>query len=196
MPPGPLAFPVKRVRPWSRLRRWADWHDLTSAGWRPEFDWQPGPLSCLTRQAWEFSSATSRVCPNCCRAWRGRVGPVQPCLCDIWHDHVLFTRDEVTGLVDYGSVKHDHVAVDVARLLGSLIGDDDNRWRAGLAAYREVKPLTTSEEDLSRLLDRTGTLLGMVNWLTWLCRERRQFEDARLVARRLETLVRRVETWH
>src|SRR5438874_648348 len=33
--------------------------------------------------------------------WADRPVPVQPCLCDIHHDHVLFAGDEVTGIIDY-----------------------------------------------------------------------------------------------
>ena len=29
--------------------------------------------------------------------WSAIRGPVFPCLCDVWHDHVLFTGDRVTG---------------------------------------------------------------------------------------------------
>ena len=46
--------------------------------------------------------------------------PLQPCLRDIWHDHLLFTGDEVTGLIDFGAVDIDTPATDIARLIGSL----------------------------------------------------------------------------
>jgi Ser/Thr protein kinase RdoA (MazF antagonist) len=121
--------------------------------------------------------------------------PIQPCLCDIWHDHILFAGDAIFGIIDYGSVRRDHVAVDLARMLGSLIGDDAAMFAAGLAAYRRVRPLSTEEEDLVRVLDETGTLLGTANWLIWLHHDNRHFEDPKAVARRLGTLVARIEHW-
>jgi Ser/Thr protein kinase RdoA (MazF antagonist) len=45
---------------------------------------------------------------------------IQPCIRDIWHDNVLFTGDQVTGIVDFGAMEFDTPACDVARLLGSL----------------------------------------------------------------------------
>ena len=78
-------------------------------------------------------AATQALAP-----WATRRAALQPCLCDIWHDHVLLTGDEVTGIIDFGSMKIDHVAVDLARLLGSLVPGDVDAWTAGLEAYRRV----------------------------------------------------------
>ncbi len=113
----------------------------------------------------------------------------------MWHDHILFDGDRLSGIVDYGAIKVDHVAVDLAQLLGSLVGDDTESWTHGLAAYRTVRPLAPEEEELARVLDRAGTLLGMANWLRWLYQERRPFDDIPAVAGRLRTLVERVERW-
>ena len=44
--------------------------------------------------------------------------PLQWCLRDVRHDHVLFAEDEVSGLLDFGAVAVDSVAGDVARLWG------------------------------------------------------------------------------
>jgi homoserine kinase type II len=121
--------------------------------------------------------------------------PLQPCLCDVWHDHVLFEGERVTGLVDYGSVKTDHVAVDLARLLGSLVGDDRQQQAAGLEAYARLRPLSPEECRLVAALDETGTVLGAANWLRWLYHDVRRFEDREAVARRLAALVQRIERW-
>jgi hypothetical protein len=109
--------------------------------------------------------------------------------------HILYSGDEVTGLIDYGGVKTDHVAVDLSRLLGSLIEDDDDAWVAGIAAYGEVASWDPHVVPLARLLDETGTLLGAANWLLWLDRPERRFDDRARAAARLGTLVRRLERW-
>ncbi len=101
----------------------------------------------------------------------------------------------VTGLIDYGGVKLDHVAVDLARLLGSMVGDDFGLRAAGLQAYSRIRPLSLEEENLVHLLDETGTLLGAANWLKWLYREGKTFEDRNAVAGRLADLVKRIEGW-
>ncbi|HLN30360.1 MAG TPA: phosphotransferase [Gemmataceae bacterium] len=127
--------------------------------------------------------------------WTDRHFTLHPCLCDIWHDHVLFEGDTVSGLIDYGGLKIDHPAVDLARMLGSLIEDDEHLWEIGLDAYSRVQPLATEERGFIRMLDQTGTVLGMVTWLKWLYCEGRAFENRQAAADRLAKLVERVEGW-
>ena len=89
----------------------------------------------------------------------------------------------VTGIIDFGSVKPDHVAVDLARLLGSIAGDDPERWATGLRQpYRSVRPLAPDDEALAHVLDRTGVLVGLFNWLKWLYRDGREYDDLAAVA--------------
>jgi homoserine kinase type II len=127
--------------------------------------------------------------------WRDAPFRLQTCLGDVWHAHILFTGDQVTGLVDFGALRIDHVAVDLARLLGSMVGDAAELRAAGLRAYSCLRPLATDEEALVTVLDEAGTLLGVGNWIRWTYRERRAFEDASAVAERLAALVRRIQRW-
>src|SRR5262249_33844918 len=120
---------------------------------------------------------------------------LHPCLCDVWHAHVLFEGEVVSGLVDYGSVKVDHVAADLARLLGSLVPDDAAQTAAGLDAYGRLRPLAARERELVALLDETGAILAAATWLRWLSRAGRRCEDRAAAADRLASLVRRIERW-
>jgi homoserine kinase type II len=100
--------------------------------------------------------------------WHGVTLPLATCLRDIWHDHVLFTGDRVTGVIDFGAVAIGSPAADISRLLGSMVGDDRHRWELGLAAYESVRPLTDDEREAVRFFDSTGIVLSAANWLLWL----------------------------
>jgi Ser/Thr protein kinase RdoA (MazF antagonist) len=117
--------------------------------------------------------------------------PLQPCLRDVWHDHVLFTGDEVTGIVDFDAVRIDTLAGDVARLLGSLVGDDAEQRAAGLIAYEAARPLSVDERGLIEVFDRSSLLMSGMNWLVWLLIDRRQFDEPARVYDRLDELLAR-----
>jgi homoserine kinase type II len=119
--------------------------------------------------------------------------PLQPCIRDVWHDHVLFAGDRVTGLIDFGAMRVESVAADVARLLGSLAGDDRSLWQVALAAYCSIRPLSEDERTLVKVLDQSGVVLGVLNWLEWLYRQHREFRDPAAVARRFNDLLPRLK---
>ena len=74
--------------------------------------------------------------------------------------------------------------------LGSLIPDDTNRMMAALEAYSLVRP--PPDPELVRVLDTSGVVVGVINWLSWLYVERRAFGDRLAVANRLTTLADRL----
>jgi Ser/Thr protein kinase RdoA (MazF antagonist) len=117
--------------------------------------------------------------------------PLQPCLRDVWHDHVLFTGNEVTGIVDFGAVDFDTPATDIARLLGSLVGDASAGWQMGLTAYSTVRPLSADEMRAVTALDASGTLLAGGNWIRWIYIEGRQFENRAQIIERFRTILHR-----
>lgn len=170
------------------------WVGLLDSGWDPaRIAAADDPARPWAERAWRLLPHRVASVPSRLAAWVEQRVPLQPCLCDIWHDHVLFVGDSVSGVIDFGSIKTDHVAVDLARLLGSMAGDDAELWRAGLREYARQRPLSAEEEALVVVLDETGTVLGAANWLRWLYHDGKQFEDRLAVARRLEELVRRLE---
>jgi Ser/Thr protein kinase RdoA (MazF antagonist) len=119
--------------------------------------------------------------------------PVQPCIRDIWHDHVLFTGDNVMAIIDFGAVDIDTPATDVARLLGSLVGDDEAGWRAGITAYSAIRPLSSNEELAAKALDTSSPILAGCNWLRWIALEGRKFDDHAKIINRFEKIVARCE---
>jgi Ser/Thr protein kinase RdoA (MazF antagonist) len=117
--------------------------------------------------------------------------PLQPCLRDIWHDHVLFSGAAVTGVIDCGAVDIDTPACDIARLLGSLVGDGVSDWQTGIAAYSAVRQLSAAELQAVAALDLSGTLLAGCNWIRWIYGEGRRFENPAQVVRRFRTILER-----
>ncbi len=118
--------------------------------------------------------------------------PLQICHGDLWHDHVLFSGEEVTGLVDFGAMKMESCAIDIARLLGSLVKDDPTLWQIGVAAYEQIEPLSAADRALIAVFDQSTVLLSGMNWLTWLLLQRRQFECWGRVLQRLDTIIARM----
>lgn len=169
---------------------------LIASGWQPDFSQERlAMFHSWAKRAWAILCARPNLAIALLTPWCGLAVPVQPCLCDIWHDHVLYTGDAVTGIIDYGSVKLDNVSVDLARLLGSLVGDDYEQRVVGLDAYANVRKLSAREIELVDVLDKTGTVLGAANWVRWVYHEGRVFEPMERAALRLAALVHRLEFW-
>jgi homoserine kinase type II len=117
----------------------------------------------------------------------------QPVIRDIWHDHVLFDGDAVSGIIDYGAMSIDTVAVDVSRLLGSLVDGDAGDWNAGLRAYCEIRPMSMDQRDLLETLDKTGVFAGGLVWLRWHYLENRTFENPAGALARVDHFLNRLE---
>ncbi|RIK79517.1 MAG: hypothetical protein DCC68_12970 [Planctomycetota bacterium] len=118
---------------------------------------------------------------------------LQPCLGDVWSDHVLFVGDEVTGIVDLGAMRVDSVAADIARLLGSLAASDAAARDLGAAAYEIVRPLDADERCLVIVIERANIALSPALWLRWLLVDGRTFDDPAAVTKRLLAAVARLE---
>jgi Ser/Thr protein kinase RdoA (MazF antagonist) len=177
------------------LRRWKSlqsWQQLLQTGWHPS-PATVDPYSPSAAQLWQLVLCRIDEVPGLLAPWLQRKVPLQPCVCDLWHDHVLFTGEAVTGLIDFGSAKEDHVGVDLARLLGSLIGDDATWWELGFKAYERIRPFGAEDRALARDLDLSGTILSATHWLRWLYHERRCYQRPTAVMNRLTALARRLQ---
>jgi Ser/Thr protein kinase RdoA (MazF antagonist) len=177
-----------------RLASTRDWQQLVQGGWQPRPD-RDDPLSPWVERAWRLLGVWAGRVPPMLEPWQARQFPLAPCLCDVWHDHLLFEEERLTGLIDYGAVKVDHPSVDLGRMLGSLVGDDREAWASALGAYRGIRSLSEEEAALAYTLDRVGIILGTANWLRWLHHEGRTFDNRAGILQRLAALVERMEGW-
>jgi homoserine kinase type II len=123
----------------------------------------------------------------------------QPCLRDARPEHLLFSGDRVTGLIDFGAMDVENVAADLARLLGDWVGPQPTLRSEALAAYTAVRPLEAAELALIELFEDSAALLGPGHWVRWHFLEGRAFDDPSAVAagidRGLQRLALRVAAW-
>jgi Ser/Thr protein kinase RdoA (MazF antagonist) len=177
----------------ARLREVQGWLDGEFDLLRRSID--PRRFPQLAEAAQEIVALAARAAPRLYDELRAVVDltvGLQPCIRDVWHDHVLWTGDEVTGIVDYGALRVDSVAADLARLLGSLVEDDRHLWNIGLAAYQSLRPLTAQECVLLSAYDRANVILSGLHWLQWVFCRGCTFEERGPVLRRVETHLRRL----
>ena len=171
-------------------------HAITDATW-PD-------LAPLARQ---FVAEQPRVVPYAIAQLEPLAAvtlPLQPCIRDIWHEHVLFTGNEVTGIIDFGAIDIDTPATDIARLLGSLVpvspprsgegpGEGESAgWQIGFAAYSAVRPLSAIEHEAIKALDTSGPILAGCNWIRWIYVEGRIFKNRGQVIDRFRGALARV----
>ena len=123
--------------------------------------------------------------------WIRQPIPVQPVIRDLWHDHLLFTGDHLTGIVDFGAMAMDSVALDLSRLLRSLFGDEKSQWAKAIAMYETQRSLLAIEREVLDVVDRSSVLVSAMNWVRWIAFEGRVFEDSTSVDAR----VRRLREW-
>ena len=66
---------------------------------------------------------------------------LHPVLRDIWSDHVLFQGEQVSGIIDFGTVRMDEPAADLARMLGSLHPFEEEVRLGAIEAYNRQRPV-------------------------------------------------------
>lgn len=117
--------------------------------------------------------------------WLTRKVVLQPCLADIWADHVLFQNDMVTGIIDFGGARIDHPAQDLARLISAY---SLTTSRSLLDCFDRYHDRSETCQSLARLLAHTGLVVSLSNWLRWLFLERRQFANPMNCMQRIEQI--------
>ena len=95
----------------------------------------------LAARAWRLLGRWAGQVPGRLQAWTASGWRLQPCLCDLWHDHLLFEGDRLAGVVDYRAAK-------------AMTGDREKSLAAGASDY------VTKPVDVDHLLRVVAT------WLT------------------------------
>ena len=109
---------------------------------------------------------------------------LQPVIRDVWRAHVLFTGNEVTGLIDFNAAATDHVCLDLSRLFRSWFGSDVQKIRDAARQFSLLRPFSHIERTLLEVFDASTVLLSPVTWL------RRRFESDDRTPCRPEILLR------
>lgn len=120
------------------------------------------------------------------RPWAATIRPVQMCLRDIHRDHVLFSGDTVSGLIDFGACRLDVPEADVARLLGDLRPFDSDSLRLVLAA-------TPYDIALIETLIATAPACNLGGWLLRLSSNRLPKVGESVLEARLGRLLRQLD---
>lgn len=152
----------------------------------PDAAFQNAGQQLLTLWRWR-NSAVQRSLESACEV----PVPVQYCLRDLWSEHLLFTGSKLTGLIDYGAVRIDSVACDLARWFSSLTLTGQAR-SAALEAYEQLRPLSPAESALLEPLEPSGLLLSGMVWLRRRYIERSLTGDLSRITARLNAMNRRL----
>lgn len=114
--------------------------------------------------------------------------PLQPCIRDIHAEHVFFVQNQVTGFIDFEAMQADNVAVDVARLLGSLTTCDPLGWVLGLAAYESVRPLSEEEREMVYLCRKSHLAVTALRWLDYIFTQKNSVKCSANMFHRLKNM--------
>ncbi|MEZ6093497.1 MAG: phosphotransferase [Pirellulaceae bacterium] len=100
--------------------------------------------------------------------WNDMSRRLQPVVKDLRHEHILFTGDYVTGIVDFGAMAIDCVECDWARLLGSLRFGNISVWQLARELIQKNSLPIPIDWNLVKWLHRSSTLIAWTNWLEWM----------------------------
>lgn len=130
-------------------------------------------LSSLTQELQAISSQTV---------------PAAIVLGDPWSDHLFFQDQQLTGIIDYDTMRVDSVAADISRLFCSLLGQDLQAQQVALDRYLKQRTLSDIERQIWRLTNRSSQILGPILWMRWLFLER-SISPTQVLFRRIEAIV-------
>jgi homoserine kinase type II len=111
--------------------------------------------------------------------------PLHPVVRDLRAEHLLFTDDRLTGLVDFDAMQMDSVAYDLSRLTSSM-RLNETQLHLAFSTYHSQRPIQTAEAKLVQVLTAISRLLAPLSWVNWLVLEQRSFSNLAAVEQRLK----------
>ncbi len=117
--------------------------------------------------------------------------PVQPVIRDVRPEHFFFEDSKVTNLIDFGAMRIDSIACDLARILGGFFGDEATKFQQAIQHYGSLRQLSHVETEIILPINHANLVLSIANWMSWLYVERVQFDSMEQVAARVQKLFRR-----
>lgn len=118
--------------------------------------------------------------------------PLHPVVRDLRAEHLLFTGDQLTGLVDFDAMQMDSVAYDLSRLTSSM-RLNENQLHLALSTYHAARPIQPAEAKLTQALTGVSRLLAPLSWVNWLVLEQRSFSNLAAVEQRLKEVASDLE---
>lgn len=89
---------------------------------------------------------------------------ILPAIRDLWRPHLFYDETQVVGVIDFGALRLEHRATDLARLLGSLCDSRENLWKVGFQSYQHVWPLTSQEVEVYQAFVASQRVLAPLTW--------------------------------
>lgn len=170
---------VRRQKEWFRLSR------LLNDGSLPE-----DPCHLVAR-TFEAAARAQQWWNSGCLKAEERF-PLTICWNDPRRENLLFIGDEISGLIDYGSLGIDFPAADLGRLLGSFLPNHPERWPTLLGSYDDA----ASAKRWARWAwhyFRAGTLIAALHWWEWHLLQKRPFANPQAAYDRWRYIVETLE---
>ncbi len=150
-------------------------------------------LRNVAAKALDLVRLRATSCLNEGMKYRDRFLLMQPVIRDIWHDHLLFVDDKLSGIIDYGAMRVDSVCCDWARVIASLRIERKIPWDNSFEILRQKVGLSEVDIAMIRWLSECGTMLGVANWIEWLFVEGHEFHDRNSAIERFRVLCGQLE---
>lgn len=96
----------------------------------------------------------------------GRTWRLQPVHGDLWHDHLLFTGNRLTGMIDFSALKIDMPQLDWGRLVSSLRIEERIPWNEFFMSLEDCRQQKISPDEIQaiRWFGRVTLAFAALHW--------------------------------